>query len=838
MKIFLAACFLFLMGTQIGCSQTPESLNASEILLQMKKLNVLGSVLYIAAHPDDENTRLLAWLSKEKLYRTGYLSLTRGDGGQNLLGDEQGVELGLIRTQELLAARRIDGAEQFFSRAFDFGFSKTTEESLKLWDEQKILSDVVWVIRKFQPDVIITRFPEDKRAGHGQHSASSVLAHLAFAAAADPNKFPEQFRYGVRPWQAKRIFWNNYNFGGNNNTREDQLKIDVGGFNPLIGKSYGEIAAESRSQHRSQGFGASRSFGNSTEYFSLTAGEKADRQLMEGVDDSWKRVPGGAAIGTLVNALIKSYNPADPSKSLPQLMSIYQRIQSLADGYWKKKKLAETQKLIEACSGLWIEATVHQPYGIRDQSVSVNLQLVNRSKLDISLDGVTLNKTDTGWKQQLEPEKNYLSSILVSLAGLPVSQPYWLEEPMSENSYNVKEQELIGDAQNKPALTAVFRVKIAGQSFLVQKPVVYDYTQPAKGESFEPFVIIPKTIAACKPEILLFTGNHEKNLEVTDQSKTNGNSPGRSLAANQISGVPAEAAASFSLTKAPGFEIGSDLSSGTRQHVFPVKPIDGNLNPEWTWATQSVAGATDTIMQCRTISYEHIPRINYFKPVRAKLVSTDLRIKGSRIGYIEGAGDKVPDALREMGYTVSLLNENNLTASTLSHLDAVIAGVRAYDVHDWLFGKYELLMDYIRNGGNLIVQYNRNNSENARTRIGPYPFSISNTRVTEEDAPVDFVHQEHPVLHEPNQITQKDFEGWIQERGIYFATQADPRYQEIFSMHDAGEPDHSGSLITADYGKGKFVYTGLVFFRELPAGVPGAYRLLANLIAQNQYTNK
>ena len=838
MKIFFAAVLLFLLGTQYGCSQAPESFNASEILVQMKKLNVLGTVLYIAAHPDDENTRLLAWLSKEKLYRTGYLSLTRGDGGQNLLGDEQGVELGLIRTQELLAARRIDGAEQFFSRAFDFGFSKTTEESLKLWGEQKILTDVVWVIRKFQPDVIITRFPEDKRAGHGQHSASSVLAHLAFAAAADPNKFPEQFKYGVHPWQAKRIFWNNYNFGGNNNTSEDQLKIDVGGFNPLIGKSYGEIAAESRSQHRSQGFGASRSFGNSIEYFSLTAGEKASRQLMEGVDDSWKRVPGGAAIASLVNTLIKGYDPADPSKSMQQLVNIYQRISALGEGYWKKKKLAEVQKLIEACSGLWTEATVHQPYGIKDQSVTVNLQLVNRSKLDISLDGLSVNKTDTAWNQKLEPEKNYGLSLQVSLAGLPISQPYWLEEPMSENSYNVQDQELIGDAQNKPALTAIFKIKIGGQLFSVQKPVLYDYTQPAKGESFEPFVIIPQTIATVKPEILLFTGKNEKNLEVINQSKAGGDGEEKRLAADGHSGTagPAEMNAvspAIRLTKASGFDISTGTTSGKEQD-FRIRAVDGNQNPEWTWAIQSPEGKTDTIMQCRTISYEHIPRINYFKPVRAKLVSTDLQIRGSRIGYIEGAGDKVPDALREMGYTVTMLNENNLTASALSHLDAVIAGVRAYDVHDWLFSKYDLLMDYIKNGGNLIVQYNRNNSENARTRIGPYPFRISNTRVTEEDAGVHFVHPDNPVLHFPNQITENDFAGWIQERGIYFATDADPKYQELFSMHDSGEPDHSGSLITADYGKGKFIYTGLVFFRELPAGVPGAYRLLANLIAQNQ----
>src|SRR6202790_168919 len=296
MKIFLTSLLVFLMATEYSTAQIPETPGSSDILLRMKKLDVLGSVLYIAAHPDDENTRLLAWLSKDKLYRTGYLSLTRGDGGQNLIGDEQGIELGLIRTQELLAARRVDGAEQFFSRAYDFGFSKTTDESLRKWDEQKILSDVVWIIRKFQPDIIITRFPEDKRAGHGQHSASSVLAHLAFSAAADPKQFPKQFKYGVHPWQANRLFWNNYNFGSVNTTREDQLKIEVGGFNPLLGKSYGEIAADSRSQHRSQGFGVSHSRGNFTEYFSLTEGGKADSSLMQHIDCSWNRVLNGSQI--------------------------------------------------------------------------------------------------------------------------------------------------------------------------------------------------------------------------------------------------------------------------------------------------------------------------------------------------------------------------------------------------------------------------------------------------------------------------------------------------------------------------------------------------------------
>ena len=395
MKKYLPFQLFLFFSAFLSHAQNPETPNASDILLRMKKLQVLGSVLYIAAHPDDENTRLLAWLSKDKLYRTGYLSLTRGDGGQNLIGDEQGVELGLIRTQELLAARRVDGAEQFFSRAYDFGFTKTTAEALSIWNEQKILSDVVWIIRKFQPDVVITRFPEDKRAGHGQHSASAVLARMAFKAAADPKQFPEQFAFGVRPWQATRLFLNTFRFGSINTTSEDQMKIEVGGYNTLEGKSYGEIAADSRSQHRSQGFGVPHSRGNFLEYFIETEGEKADSSLMEHINCSWDRIPQGTAIGKLVGKMIEKYNPSAPDQSVKALIDIYRKIKALPDGYWREVKLKETQELILYCSGLYMEATVPGAYAVRDQTVPVSLQIVNRSPVSITLNNISMNDQDS-----------------------------------------------------------------------------------------------------------------------------------------------------------------------------------------------------------------------------------------------------------------------------------------------------------------------------------------------------------------------------------------------------------------------------------------------------------
>ena len=841
MKIFLTSIFCLFLFINYSTAQIPEAVGSSDILLRMKKLNVLGSVLYIAAHPDDENTRLLAWLSQDKLYRTGYLSLTRGDGGQNLIGDEQGIELGLIRTQELLAARRVDGADQFFSRAYDFGFSKTTAEALKIWNEQKILSDVVWIIRKFQPDIVITRFPEDKRAGHGQHSASSVLARLAFSAASDPKQFPEQFAYGVSPWQAKRIFWNNYNFGTVNTTREDQLKIDVGGFNPLVGKSYGEIAADSRSQHRSQGFGVPHSRGNFIEYFSLTKGEKADSSLMQNIDCSWSRIPRGKTIAKMIDKMIIRYDPAVPYKSLPSLIKIYKNIYSLPAGYWRDEKLSETVDLIHASSGLWLEATVPQAYVLRDQTISVTFRVVNRAPIDITVHSVSLNQQDTSWNLLLQPGMNYSIARRVSLKNLPVSQPYWLVEPMSAGSYNVHDQTLIGRPQNLPELDVVFDVRILGESFTFKQPIFYKYTDAVKGELFEPLTIVPAHMAYCVPDLLVLIPGKEKQLTVRKQLKTAGEEEEGNGVIHPAA-VSSEAkktngyVSSISITTIPGFQT-RDISVTEDSHDFQLKSDLVKDQNAGTWVTMTNNGMTDTLLQCRTISYEHIPRIDYFKPAGSTVVSVNLKIKGTRIGYIEGAGDKVPDALTAMGYTVVNLNENSVTSSGLQNLDAVIAGLRAYDVHDWLSGKYRVLMDYVKNGGNLIVQYNRNLGTDT-TGIGPYPFGISNTRVTEEDASVRFLLPESPLLHFPNEITEKDFEGWIQERGIYFAQHIDPRYQAVFSMHDSGEPDQNGSLITGKYGKGYFTYTGLVFFRELPAGVPGAYRLLANLIAINQPNDK
>ena len=811
-RFFLLFLVAALSGLAVA-AQGPERITSAEIYLRLNKLNVLGTVLYVAAHPDDENSRLIAYMAKDRLYRTGYLSMTRGDGGQNLIGDEQGVELGLIRTQEMLAARRVDGADQFFSRAFDFGFTKSTDEALKTWGEQKVLSDAVWVIRKFQPDVIITRFPPDSRAGHGHHSASAVLAHEAFLAAADPTKFPEQFQYGVKPWKAKRILWNTFNFGGNNTTSEDQLKIDVGVFNPILGKSYGEIAAESRTNHKSQGAALTPARGTSMEYFTLVDGDAAHADPMDGVETSWHRVDGGAPIEGMVGQVIHDFSLTHPERSVPALVEIYKVIAALPDGYWKTQKIKEVQQLIADCSGLWMEAVTRTPYAVQGAGLPVTLVLNNRLNAPVSVKSVRVDGADTAWQEELQGDRNYsLSRTILVAPDKPATQPYWLREEMSPGSFNVSDQRLIGNPQGAPAYEVQFRLVIGGQEFVYTRPVQYKYTDPVRGELYEPLTVIPPVTGQFDPALVLFTDGEEKSFHAEVQNHEAG------------AGLP-----SMELTPTPGLVVPRPVGLS-----WMAKPVGHGTETVTADLLTDRSGRRDTVLQLTTIAYEHIPRIDYFRPAREKFVVADVRTAGHRIGYIEGAGDKVPAALQQMGFEVVLLKEKDLTVSYLKTFDAVIAGVRAYDVHPWLKTRHEALMDYIKDGGNLIVQYNRDKIDEMTTDIGPYAFAVSNKRVTDEHAQVSFLQPAHPVLNYPNKITDQDFEGWVQERGIYFAGQTDPAYESVFSMSDPGEKEQKGSLVIARYGKGIFVYTGLVFFRELPAGVPGAYRLMANIIALNQ----
>lgn len=793
-------------------AQLARQLNAAEIKQGLESLNVTGSVLYIAAHPDDENTRLLAYLAKEKKVRTGYLSLTRGDGGQNLIGTEQAELLGLIRTQELLAARRTDGAEQFFTRANDFGFSKNPQESFKIWDKAKILSDVVWVIRKFQPDVIITRFPEDSRAGHGHHSASAILAREAFIAAADPKQFPEQLAY-VKPWQAKRILWNTFNFGGNNTTAEDQLKLDVGLYNPLLGKSYGEIAADSRSNHKSQGFGSAKQRGSATEYFSYTAGEKAKSDIFEGVDFTLNRTAGTAAIQKLVTEINKEYQVADPSASVPKLL----KLRELVKG--KPFKHQELDDLIISCAGLWLEVTAANPAYALNDSISVKVQAIARVKKDFPL-AISITEENSRATATLVPNEFVSLDKKIFGSADRITQPYWLEKKHGQGMYVVEGFSNIGFPENQPWVNGVFHIKIGDQILEKKYPVVYKFTDPVRGEVYQPLVIAPPVTATPAGKSFLFNGNESKMISVELKSFR-----------DKVKGslVPQLPAGWRSVPEKIDFTISK---KGEQQNVaFQLSPATGATGG--TMAINVIVDGKTYHQGLHVINYDHIPQQTLFPFAEARIDQTDLKFAGKRIGYIAGAGDMIPESLKQIGYEVVNLSEQQVLNTDLASFDAIITGVRLYNINEQIGSMQSKLMKYVENGGNLLVQYNVN-SPLKITEIGPYPFNLSRDRVTEEDAEVTLLAPENPVLNYPNKITLKDFEGWVQERGLYFAQNADPKYTSVLGMHDTAETNNAASLLVANYGKGRFVYTSLSFFRQLPAGVPGAYRLFVNLISKQK----
>ena len=824
MKKLLLVLFAFYQLPAVF-SQPPPSWTSADMYLALRKLNVLGSVLYIAAHPDDENTRLIAYLSKDKLFRTGYLSITRGDGGQNLIGDEQGIELGLIRTQELLAARRVDGGEQFFTRAIDFGYSKNPEETFTKWDKEKILSDVVWVIRKFQPDVIINRFPVTGEGGHGHHTASGILANEAFAAAADPSRFPEQLKY-VSVWQAKRLLWNTFNFGGANTTRDDQLKIDVGGYNPLLGKSYGEIAAESRSQHKSQGFGVPAQRGESLEYFRATKGDQPVNDLLDGIDFSWKRVVGGEAIAKLIDSITASFDLLHPEKSVKGLVRLFQSVKSLPEGYWRNKKLVEIQQLVEQCSGLFLDATTTEQFAVQTDSVKFNFSFNDRLGTNAILKEVKVDAFDSLMNQPLVKNRNqfFVKTLIVPVTK-SVTQPYWLENKIETGYYTVKDQQKIGQAEVDAGYVASITVNIEGQDFIYDKKIKFKFTDPVRGELYEPFVVLPPVLVSVDEKNKISKGNNnfEGVLNLTGKKKgfqTSLNGVGRELAD--------EVKVSYSPDK---------VEFSDKNKIIPVNySIQANKDNDYSFAVDANNGRKDVyFLGLNEIKYDHVPYINYFTPATVNNKKLDLKTEGKKVGFIVGAGDKVPAALEQMGYEVTLLTDKELSKNGLDKFDAIITGVRAYNTNDWMNKHYDKLMKYVNEGGNLIVQYNTSNQIGpVRAKIAPYNFNITRTRVTDENAAVNFLKPEHPVFNYPNKITQDDFKGWIQERSIYHASDTSGKFEKLIGMSDPGEKSDDGSLLVAKYGKGWFTYTGLVFFRELPAGIPGAYRLLANIIALNR----
>ena len=821
-RLFLLFLCIFICSNII-LAQTP-TVSSADILQKLQKLNTVGSVLYIAAHPDDENTRLLPYLTYERKYRTAYLSLTRGDGGQNLIGKEQGEPLGLIRTQELLAARRIDGAEQFFTRANDFGYSKNHEETFNFWNKDSILADVVWVIRTFKPDVIITRFPTTGEGGHGHHTASAILAVEAFTAAADPTRFPEQLKY-TTVWQANSIFWNTFSFGTINTTSEDQIKINIGGYNPLLGKSYGELSSDNRSMHKSQGFGTAKTRGDNTEYFKQLGGDPVSADIFENINSTWNRFAETKEIGESISKISSKFDPLHPENIISDLAFLYKQTQALDEtdktlARWKKDKLHEIETLLISCSGLWMEAYATEFIAIPGNNIQTTIQIINRNNVEVTLKKIRFINQDSSLSLTLKKNELYTFKHSEKLArDYAYSNPYWLNEKHSSGLYTVMNQLLIGKAENDAAANVMFQVVIQDIPLTITKPIVYKYTDPVKGELYRPLEVLPKATVNLVERVYAFNDNTPKTIQFT--VKANEANISGTLQWSVPQGWKATCLQPNFTLKDKGEEIIINVL---------VQPNGVAINGKITAALKI---NFETFSKSITrIEYDHIPYQFILSDAEANLVYINLKTAGKNIGYIPGAGDDVIACLKQVGYTVTTLTDDLLDKGNLKEYDAIVTGIRAYNTNDRLQIYYNTLMKYVEQGGNLIVQYNTNNRIGPLlAKIGPYPFAISRERVTNELADVRIINPKHSAFMYPNKIDSTDFNGWLQERGIYFAADIDPNYQTLLSMNDPNEKANEGSLIVAKYGKGNFVYTGLVFFREMPAGVPGAYRLFVNLLS-------
>lgn len=798
-------------------AQQLEIPNAGELQIALEKLNVLGSVLYLAAHPDDENTGLLAYLSKGRKLRTAYLSLTRGSGGQNLIGSEKGAEIGLIRTQELLAARQIDGADQFFTRAMDFGYSKTAEESFEFWNKEKVLADVVWIIRKFRPDVIITRFTPDGYSGHGHHTASAMLAVEAFSAAADPGEFPEQLQF-VAPWRAKRLCWNSWRPDADE--IKDMPKVNTGEYNPLLGQSYTEIAALSRSKHKSQGFGATGRRGMYNEYFAHLAGTPAKNDLLDGMETSWARVPGGKKIGDMLSKIFAEFKPGQPEKSLPSLLEVLKQLNTLENSHWLQIKKTELLSVIRGCAGLWLEAIADDFAAAPGDKSGIKLTFVNRSDFPLRLQKISYPGITEGPDSDILLKNNApinLDQEIQIPADYPISQPYWLQEEPLKGAFNINDQQKIGLAENPPSIAAQITLNADGTMLEYSIPVLFRWRDQVAGELYRQFEVRPPVTMNLESKVNIFIDNKPKKIRVKIKSHTPSVSGEVVLNGNKNWRV-----------KPSSIPFSLNLKYEEKQIAFEIQPPK---NPDEAQLT--VKAKIDRIEIDNAlveISYPHIKQQVYFPKSQFKAVKLDLKKQELRIGYIIGAGDEVPDVLRNLDYEVILLDDEMLETGDLAEFDAIVAGVRAYNTRERLKYTRQRLLKYVADGGTFIVQYNV--SRGLQTdEIGPYSFTISHDRVSDENAAVILLNPSHPLLTFPNKITQADFEGWVQERGLYFANQWDGRYETILSAHDANEPAKTGGMLFAKYGKGVFIYSGYSWFRQLPAGVPGAIRLFVNLIS-------
>ena len=803
-------------GTGAGQFTPPGTGGVAALANALRPLGSAKRVLMIGAHPDDENTELLAILSRGMGVEAAYLSLSRGEGGQNAIGPELGPELGIIRTEELLAARRLDGAQQFFTRAYDFGFSKTSTETFRFWPRDSLLADVLGVIRRFRPQVIVSIFSGTPRDGHGQHQVAGMLARQAFEVLRDSSWGP------VKLYRAEWF-----------DTAAATLRLDGGALDPITGLSYHQIAMAGRSRHRSQDMGQIERAGPSStglafvEWRDRTRAARDGDGLFAGVDTV---LPGMARYVALVDSARALLNPAAPGAIVPLLA---RALAALGDRDPHQRELVE--QALASAAGVSIDGLGDDAIVIPGERLQVEASLWNAGASAVQLDGIDVSAPQ-GWSvERIDPANTSVGPGALAVrhfavtvaADAPRSEPYFLRRPLRGALYDWTGVPAAwrGLPFEPPPVEITVRATIAGQAVTLVREVVYRYRDPTQGEVRRPILVTRPYDVTVTPDLVVWPiggsagGARRFTVTVTNRH--------RGAAATRVVVTPPAGWGSVS-AESLAFDREDEAKSVSVTLAQPpgAKPGVHELTVATVSAAERSAGAL------AIIDYPHIRPRPVVHPSQVELRTAQLALPElTRVGYVRGASDRVPEALEAVGVPIELLGPDTLARGDLSRYDVIVIGSRAYETEPALSGNNARLLDYARSGGVLLVQYQQYGF--AAANLAPYRLSIArpHDRVTDETAPVTALQPTHPVFHVPNELGPADWSGWVQERGLYFAHDWDPAYTPLVSMHDPGESPLEGGLLLAPLGKGIYVYTGLAFFRELPAGVPGAYRLFSNLLA-------
>lgn len=815
-KILLS---LLVLASLPAYSQQYRASNSSEIIGQLNQLKTLGTVMYIAAHPDDENTRLISYLVHERNVRTIYLSLTRGDGGQNIIGSEQGVSLGLIRTLEMNEARKMDGAEQLYTSAIDFGFTKNPEEVFTLWNKQQLIDEVKFAIQATQPNVLIMRFPTTGEGGHGQHTASAIIAVEAY------EQLKTEAKTNKKTWIPERLLFNAFNFGERSTQKEDQLKIDINQYNPLLGKSYGELAGQSRSMHKSQGAGTPQSFGVYQEYFQHIDGNEAKVDMFDNIDLTWKSV-GAPNIAYSIDTIINSFNPQAPDQSIAALIKLKKSIKALKPFEKQEYQLALLDEIILSCAGITAEYLTTQPSYTKGEKIKGTMSIATRAK-NVALGGDINNSSlitevdnkKNNLKFPLKKDQLFQQDITLQ-ANFEYDNPYWLNGKSNNYHFDTTFNQSLGMPINRTK-SLNYTLYIQDEPFTLQIPIAYKRLDPLRGDVINEIRIEPE-ISVAPVNGLLFV-DESKTTNTLLQIKTNKSVNNVTIWGTEIKGISSKSY--VRILNIPYLRAHLDTIIDVKLPKELLNGININYN-----ITISESKDTFDITQ-KVITYDHLPETQYLVSATQKLVEKNWTNKATNIGYIQGADDMVDDVLKALNINVTNLNWNDFqNAAAIQKLDAIVVGIRAYNVNNEIAAIQPLLMQYVKNGGTLIVQYNTDKNLKIKD-LGPYPFQLSRKRITEENAEVRITKPEHKLLQNPNKITVSDFQDWVQERGIYYPTNWDSRYETLISSNDNNEVELEGNILYTPYGKGHFIYTPLVFFRQLPDGNTGAIKLFLNLLS-------